>query len=218
MNRLASIYIRLAARLMHEQRNGDWARAMRSELEHISEGEQIDWALGCLIAAIKRRLTPMQNGTLRVSRWVLLFELLVCFLPITIGWFDIVLGPSGVSRWDSRLIEQHFLGTALGTSILAMMIGGAIIWLAGPIGLCLGLRAVATGTGLRSRRLGISMIAGILAYAVASLILRLFGGPGAYAATVDFLILIVVLPIAAIAHLMYLATPADQESDSSAPA
>jgi len=206
MNLLASIYMRLATGLLRTQ-HADWAHAMRAELEHVDESERASWAFGCLIAAIKQRIVSMQNGTLRVSRSVLFLELIVCFLPLTLVWLDVAFGSFGVWHLNSNIIERYFLDTPLNTSILGMMIGGAIVGVIGPIGLFLTLRAVSTGVGLRNRSLGISMIAAVAAYAAASVILRMVAGPGAYAATASFVLLLIVLPAVGIAHLMYLATP-----------
>ena len=49
------------------------------------------------------------------------------------------------------------------------------------------------------------MISAIAIFGLASVVLRFIAGEGAYAATPDFLILIVVLPIVGIAHLMWMA-------------
>lgn len=204
---LASACLRLAAWLLGQQHQ-DWARAMRAELEHVDKTDRAGWAFGCLIAAIHQRLVSMQNGTLRISRSVLLLEMILCFLPLTLGWLDAVFGSFGVRHLNSNVIEKHFLDTPLNTSTLGMMIGAAVIGCVGPVGLFLSLRAVTTGTGLHNRRLGIAMIAGIAAYATASLILRLVVGPGAYAADASFILLMMLLPAIGIAHLMYLATPA----------
>jgi hypothetical protein len=207
----ASVCIRVATRLLRA-RHADWARAMRAELDHVDRSERASWAFGCLIAAIQQRLVSMQNGTLRISRSVLLLELLACFLPITLGWLDVVFGTYGIRHLDSNVIQQHFLDTPLNTSILGMMIGAGIIGLIGPIGLFLALRAVTTGTGLRNRSFGIAMIAAVSAFAMASVILRIVAGPGAYAADASFIVLMIALPAAGIAHLMYLATPAHPTS------
>lgn len=206
-NPLASVCLRLAAWLLGRQHE-DWARAMRAELDHVAETERAGWALGCLIAAIHQRFVSMQTGTLRISRSVLLLEMILCFLPLTLGWLDAVFGTFGVWHLNTSIIEKHFLTTPLNTGILGMMIGASVIGCIGPIGLFLTLRAVTTGTGLRSRGLGIVMIAGVAAYAAASLILQLVAGPGASAADASFVLLIVLLPIIGITHLMHLATPA----------
>lgn len=204
---LASIYMRFAISLLRNQHE-DWARAMSAELEHVDKSDRVSWAFGCLLAAIKQRIVSMQSGTLRISRSVLFLELIVCFLPLTLGWFDVVFGGSGLWQLNSNIIEKYFLDTPLNTGILGMMIGAAIIGLIGPIGVLLTFRAVTTGAGLTNRTLGIGMIAGVSAYAVASVMLRLIAGPGGFAATPSFVLLMMVLPAAGIAHLMYLATPA----------
>lgn len=213
---IASVCIAAATRLLRA-RNADWARAMRAEFEHVDRSERGRWAFGCLLAAIQQRLVTMQNGTLRISRPVLLLELLVCFLPLTLGWADVVFGNFGVLRLDSDLLHKHFLSTPLNTSILGMMIGAAIIGMIGPIGLFLTLRAVATGIGLGSRPLGVTMIAAIASFAVASAILRVVTGPGADADAASFILLMIALPAAGIAHLMYLATPASARIPASTP-
>jgi len=90
-----------------------------------------------------------------------------------------------------------------------MAIAGAIVGIVGPIGLLLTLQAVRTGTGMRNRRLGLIMLVSIGSYGLASMGLRLIAGPGAYAATLDFIVLIIVLPMLGIAHLMHWTHPAN---------
>jgi hypothetical protein len=207
----ASVCLRLATWLL-EQQHRDWARALRAELEYVAETERTRWAFGCLTAAIHQRFVSMQTGSLRISRSVLFLEMILCFLPLTLGWLDAVFGGFGVVHLNSGIVEKYFLDTPLNTSILGMMIGAAVIGCVGPIGLFLTLRAVTTGAGLQNRSLGIVMIAAVAAYAAASLILRLVAGPGAYAADASFILLMIVLPAVGIAHLMYLATPAREDS------
>lgn len=206
MKDLALLCMRLAGWLMGRQA-GEWSQAMRAELQHVQESERLSWAFGCLVAAIKRRFESMRTGTLRISRGILLLELLACFLPLTLGWWDAVFGRWGIARLDHAVIQDPFIQTPLGTGILAMMIGAAVIGLVGPIGLLLAARALATGTGLRNRRFGTALIAGVACYAVASIALRVSDGPGAYAATFSFILLLNVLPAVGIAHLIYLGQP-----------
>ncbi len=181
---------------------------MYAELAYVAQRERLVWALGCLLAAIKERCTPMETGTLRISRPVLLLELIVCFAPITIAWFDVAFGTFGVTHLSTATVREYFLDSPLGMALLAMMIGGSIIGLIGPVGLLLGMRAAITGRGLQNRSLGMAMVIGIASYAMASVALRLIEGPGAYAADISFIVLIVALPIFGIAHLMYVARPA----------
>lgn len=212
MNDLASLCMRLAAWLMRDQ-DSDWANAMRAELEHVPKGNRLSWGIGCLFSAVQWRFESMRTGTLKVSRGILLIELLACFLPITLGWWDAAFGGSGLLKLNASVIQEHFLGQPLGTGILAMMAGGAVVGLVGPIGLFLSSRAVITGAGLRNRALGFAMMTGVAAFAVASIALRLLAGPGAYAATPSFIFLVCVLPAIGIAHLMYLggASPVDRD-------
>lgn len=203
MNTLISLCMRLTSALLGEDGN-DWLRAMHAELAHVPADERLMWSLGCVMAALKRRFQTMRTGNLQISRGLLFLELLVCFAPITLGWWDAVFGPSGVLGLNQSIVQEHFSATPLSRVILGMMIGAAVIGLIGPIGLLLASRAVVTGAGLRSRTLGIAMIAGIALYIAASILLRMLFGPGAYAATLSFIVLIGALPALGTAHLMYL--------------
>ncbi len=209
MNDLVSLSMRLAAALLGKHGN-EWLQAMQAELDHVPADERLMWSLGCLLAALKRRFQVMRIGNFQIPRGLLLLELLVCFAPITLGWWDAVFGPSGVLGLNQSVIQQHFSATPLARTVLGMMIGAAVIGLVGPIGLFLASRAAVTGAGLRSRALGIAMIAGVMLYIGASILLRMFSGPGAYAATLSFIVLIGALPALGTAHLMYLSRPEPQ--------
>lgn len=203
MSGFDSLCLRLAAALFGND-GSEWLQAMRAELDHVPRNERHMWSLGCVITALKRRLHTMRSGDLRISRGVLLLELLVCFAPITLAWWDAMFGSFGVLALNQNIVQEQFLATPLGRVLLSMMVGAAIIGLVGPIGLLLASRKAVTGVGLQSRALGITMIAGVSLFVAASLLLRLFSGPGAYAATPSFILLIGILPALGIAHLMYL--------------
>lgn len=203
MSRLESFLTRATSWLLRNEQ-AEWARAMRTELHHVDASERTSWAFGCLLAALKLRIAGMENGTLRVSPWVLLLELGLCFLPLTLGWFDTVFGGSGVWRLNATIVDRYFLDTPANTSIFGMMIGGAIVGLIGPIGVVLGLRAAIKGVGLRHRALGYGMIGALAAYIAASVSLRLVAGPGAYAASVEFIVLMFLLPATGLLHLLHL--------------
>jgi hypothetical protein len=191
---------------------------MHTEFEYVSAGERLPWALGCLAAAINERFKLMQTGTLRISRVVLSIELLVCFLPLSVGWLDGVVGGSGLVRFNAAIIEKYFLDRPQDVIILSMMIAVAIVGLVGPIGLFLASRAVLTGVALRSRALGRTMIIGILGYAIASLALLFLRGPGAYAATTSSVVLFLLLPMIGVVHLMYLGSPTPTLTGDARPA
>ena len=206
MSSFTSICMALADWLMRD-RHSEWSRAMNAELAHVRESERTQWALGCLIAALRQRFAPMHTDSLRISPWVLSLELTACFVPITFGWADTVFGTSGVIHLNSAIIAKFFLDTPLSTAVLAMTIAGAIVGIIGPIGLLLTLQAVRTGTGMRNRTLALIMLVSLGSYGLASMGLRLIAGPGAYAATLDFIVLIIVLPMLGIAHLMHWTHP-----------
>ncbi len=140
-----------------------------------------------------------------LTPWVLFLELMLCFVPLTYGWLDATFGASGVVHLNSEVIDRYLLEVPVSGGIIALMIAGACVGVIGPIGLALAGRAVFAGAGPTNRIAGTIMIAAVALFGLASIVLRLVAGKGAYAATPDFLILIVVLPIVGIAHLMWMA-------------
>jgi hypothetical protein len=205
MNMLTAICMRIATSLLNAE-HSEWARAMRSELEHVPKHERVRWAFGCLAAAIQQRVTSMRRGTLQVAPWVLMLELIFCFLPITFGWFDSVFGMTGVVHLNATVAREFSSNTPLGTWVLAMMIAGAVVGLVGPVGLLWTLGTLTKRVSVRPR-FGLAMIAALVAYGVASLGLHFFAGPGAYTANFEFVVLIILLPSAGLAHLMYVTRP-----------
>jgi len=203
--RLAAILLSLADWLMPANRK-EWLAAMRAEAAHLSAGAALSWAIGCVVSAFKERIM-LRTGTLSVSRWIFAFEML-CFVPITIGWWDALAGDSGVILLNGDVISRYFLVNAHSKFILAMMIAGAVIGVVGPIGLLLAGRFILTGHGLQSRTAGIAMIFALLLVGAAWILARLVWGQGAYAASFTSLLLLVFLPAAVIWHLMALARPA----------
>ena len=140
-----------------------------------------------------------------LTPWVLFLEMMLCFVPLTYAWLDTTFGASGVVYLNSEVIDRYLLEVPVSGGIIALMIAGACVGVIGPIGLALAGRAVLAGAGLTNRIAGTIMIAAVALFGLASIVLRLVAGKGAYAATPDFLILIVVLPIVGIAHLMWMA-------------
>ncbi len=65
----------------------EWGQAMRRELEQIEEpSTSLKWALGCVVASYSERVNAMNRGDLRISGWVLGFESMTCFGPLTLLW------------------------------------------------------------------------------------------------------------------------------------
>jgi hypothetical protein len=203
----ASLCLRLAEWLLREQR-AEWMCAMRAELPYLSnEHECLRWAFGCLVAAIKQRFAPMDIGTFRISRWVMLIETLGCFLPLTIGWLDLNFGPSGIIRHTPEIIERFYLPAAGGAFIVSMLFAGAVVSVLGPLGLLLGLRYVLVGRGIRNRAVGVTLIAIPVALYVLGTIAGILLGPEDFKVSFDAALLFGILPVAGIAHLMHLAKP-----------
>lgn len=201
MSKFETLLMHAASELIRNER-AEWACAMRAELEYVDERERSRWAFGCLLAAIQLRIRAMGNGTLRVSRWILLSEFTLCFLPLTLVWLDITFGGNSVWHLSAMLMDHS--DSTLNASMLGMMFGGVLVGLIGPVGFALGVQAVTSGVGLSNRTAGLGMIAALSVYATASVSLRLVGGPGAYAANLEFIVLMFLLPATGVLHLLHL--------------
>jgi hypothetical protein len=188
-----------------ERRN--WAQAMRAEADYVSQDERLRWALGCVWTAIKQRFAPMHTGDYRVSRWVMLVEAIGSFGPLTLGWFEIVFGRSGVVRLTGEIVDKNFMTYPGGRFILVMMFVNSVTGLLGPVGLLIGLRYVLTGRGIESRMLGWTMAAVPVVVNLIGTIAGRFWGPPDFQVPLTFIFLFAWLPAAVILHLMWLARP-----------
>ena len=153
----------------------------------------------------------MENGTFRVSRWVMLIETIGLFGPLTLAWYEFTFGPSGLVRLNSDVIDKVFLSQPGGTYTLILWYAVTVSGLIGALGLLLGLRYVWSGHALRSRALGISLIAILLAPTAVGIVANLIMGSIGPEPNLGIAIMFVVAPVLGIAHLMYLArrdTPA----------
>ena len=184
-----------------------WAEAMRSESPYLPSGARLRWAFGCFVAATKLRFAPMQTGTFRINRWVMLVETLACFGMLCLAWWLWTFGPSGVVKLNAEIIEKYFMSTPGGGYVLGLMIGFAVSGLVGPIGLFLGLRYVCFGRALDNRKLGYALVAIPVLQYLASAIGTIWMGTGDFATGIQTFVLFTILPIAGLMHLMYLATP-----------
>ena len=202
-----SLCLCLAAWLLRRDHR-EWALAMRAELPHLADNqERLHWAFGCLAAAIKQRVTPMVNGTLRIARWVMLIETIGLFGPLTLAWFEFTFGASGIVRLNAEIIEKVFLNQPGGTYTLILWYAVTVTGLIGAFGLFLGLRYVVLGRALGSRALGITMIAILMIPTILGTLVNLFMGPVGPAPNLGIFIMFVAAPIAGFAHLLYLAKP-----------
>ena len=185
----------------------DWADAMRAESAYLPEPARLRWAFGCLVAAIKLRLTPMQTGSLRVNRWIIVVESLVCFTPSILAWWFFTFGQLEVLVHDFSSYERHFMGSPDGKWVVGMMYGFAVCGLIGPIGLFLGLRYALLRRGLRSRVLGLFLVATSIAWSLVGTLSSFWLPKAELSVRWQIFILFTILPVAGILHLMYLARP-----------
>lgn len=206
MNALASFCLQFASWLLRKE-HSEWARAMHSEFQHVTERDRVSWAFGCAIAAIKQRWAPMTTGDFRVSRLVMLVETLGCFGFLTLAWYVITLGDGGLAQMNGEIIEKSFFSYPGGPYIFWLMVASAVGWLLGPIGLFLGLRYVLQGRALANATLGWTLVAATVGLHVLSALAGYFYGPADFRPQPGLLLVIAVMPVAGILHLMYLARP-----------
>ena len=203
--RAATALVQLTAAWLERTSRGEWGRAMRAELEHIDgDYEALRWACGCAFAAISLRRTDMDLGTLRVSRFVLALEMALCFAPLTFGWFDVVVGNSGVAWLDMASIQRYYLGTTEGVAALAKMFAGALIGVLGPLGLIVAVRHIVFGRALQRGWVSSAMIAGPIVLGVVYVTANLADDTRWWPAWIGFYVMFVALPAMGAAHLLYL--------------
>ena len=140
MNAPVSVARRLAVALMRHldlvlpTSRLEWAEAMRAELDHLeSDRDALAWAIGCLVAGSKERINIMLTGNLRISRWILVPEMLLCFVPLTFGWLVAIGGSSGIARLSGDVIQRRFLQAPEGTLTLFALIAAAVLGAFGPL-------------------------------------------------------------------------------------
>jgi hypothetical protein len=183
---------------------------MLSEMYHLQNDRRaVLWAAGCCIASAKERVIAMTTGNLKISPWVFCLEMILCFLPLSIGWLDFLFSGSGITKLNLEDIHKYFIGVPDGIT-LGMMISGAILGVVGPIGLTVAYRLIVLDRRLRSPGLPAALMIGALLYGALTLASRFaVGGSGAF----DFnavdafdywsgLLLLSLLPALGAAHLL----------------
>ena len=212
MRRLASALMRGAARLMPAARTG-WARAMRSEFDHIeNDRKAFLWAAGCLLTGMTERMNTMIHGDLKISRWLLAPEMLLCFAPLTLLWLDGVDGNSGLWRLNGAVLHKYFIGVPGGMAFLVSMFAGVVLATIGPVALIAAFRMILQRTPIKNAGLRMALIAAPVLYGLMSVTLRVLqigtaafdpGSPDAF----DFwsgIFLLSMLPALGAAHVLRL--------------
>jgi hypothetical protein len=154
----------------------------------------------------------MIKGDLKISRWLLTPELLLCFLPLTLLWLDAIDGRSGLLRLDRASIQKYFIGVPGGTVVLFALISGVILATIGPIALAAALRLIVWKRPVRSAWLRTALVAAPVLYGVIALLARMADmGAAAFSVAVsdafDFwsgIVLLAALPALGAVHLLRL--------------
>lgn len=197
----------------------DWIDAMEAECSLIGdETREVRWALGSLSVALTKRFKVMLIGDLKISRWVLAPELLLCFGPLAFGWTDVVWGVSGVTTLNAEVVQQYFLNTPRGTFMLIYMLLEAVLGILGPIALVLGTAFVIFNRPILSRRVAAALlaIAGGIALIFTARLVFDFIAPDSvpnFGGFAGVMLLFSILPAVGLTHMYYLgqavrATPA----------
>ena len=197
-----------AARILPQAR-ADWGRAMLAELHHCdADGAALRWAVGCLIAALGERMTSMIRGDLKISSWIALPEMLLCFAPLTIGWID-------AARALGNLGGRPGFG---GSGPVLFATAALVLATTGPAGLLAALRVLLLGRPVHPRWLPATLLAGSIINGLALVAIALIGG-GAFGSRGDFnfwcgLALLSALPALGAAHLPALYPPSSLSMSS----
>jgi len=224
--RVSAALMRGAAGLMPAARIG-WTRAMRSEFDHIEgDGQAFLWAAGCLLTGLKERMNTMIHGDLKISRWLLAPEMLLCFAPLTLLWLDGIDGRYGLLRLNSAVLHQYYLDVPGGTAFLISRLAGIVLATIGPIALLLAIRMILRRGSIKNAGLRVALVAAPILYGLMSVVLRAIeSGPATFDPTAadafDFwsgIFLLSILPALGAVHLLRLsaAHPACRAASSPA--
>jgi hypothetical protein len=188
------------------RRRKNFAEAMRNEIEHVPHDRHaLFWAFGCVVASYIERISDMTFGTLRVSRWVLGLEMIMCFFWLTLMF--VALATRGLYFGFTGLLPMdEWFFTMLSITMV------------GPIGLVVAFRLVVLGRRLVSpvTKIVLCTLAVWPLLAFAGEILNrgswLEGRPGAQAEALGLMVLFAFLPALGIAHLVYLSRAESREA------
>jgi hypothetical protein len=190
MNGIRAVFRHLAVLLAaHAEKalppcRADWAKAMRNEIHHISgNGAALIWALGCVFASYRERVRAMIDTNPRISRWVLVLEMLCCFIPLTLLCLAIV---ENLGRMPGS------------TGILALTVAAT-----GPIGLIVAFKVVVLNRPSLTR-FATAALCILAAWTGLAYSLHILAGGQPAHAWREF-VLIALLPALGIFHLVYLA-------------
>jgi hypothetical protein len=164
---------------------GEWAQAMINELEYLSpDMSAVGWALGCIFVCYSERIRAMIRPFESLPRWILVLEMLVCFLPLALLFLSVLqTGARG------GFYPQSFLLYCSGTVL-------------GPMGLAVGFRSIFFKARRMSRAslVGLSLLAAWTLAAYSAQILTF--GQSHLSDWWREIVIIAVLPTLAVLHLV----------------
>ena len=169
----------------------EWAQAMCHEVDHITnDNTAIRWALGCLLASCLERMTVMKTGDFQISRLVLSLEMLMCFGPISFGFFALF--------WPGVWLIPTF-------GLLLFLFS---VQLVGPIGLILAFRLIVLEhTSMGKFVMAALCIPAAWTFIGFSIFTMIVSHPG------DLwqgFILLAILPALGAVHLVYMSNPEEK--------
>jgi hypothetical protein len=158
---------------------------MHNEIHHISDSRAaLAWALGCVLASYTERMRIMISSNPKISRWVLVLEMLCCFTPLTLLFLAVVAN----------------LGRMQGVQGILFL----TVAVTGPVGLSVAFKVVVMNRPLLTK-LAAAALCALAAWVVLAYSLELLPGGQPVAHWREF-VLIALLPALGTAHLLYLAT------------
>lgn len=166
---------------------------MRSELEYISSDyAALQWALGVYVASCLERARVMSTDSLRLSRWLLSLEMLLCFAPLT---------------FFTGVLVVVLLNGAMPTGFALLSLSATAV---GPIGLVAAFRVIVLGRVSLGRTT--TFVLGLLAaWPLVAFSSLSIGGAGPIGEWWREYVLIALLPAVGAAHLVLIGTRPPKE-------
>lgn len=204
--RLAFKLVRLALLILPPYRE-IWARAMLTEFYYLeSDYDALRWALGCVIASLKMRYETMIIGNLKISRWILMPELLLCFVPLTLFWAEVSFGTYGIFRHNADFIWQSLFRPP--SAMRMMILTTAVLGLVGPASLITAFRLIVLKQPIHTRIAAVILIACPVILGIITVACLLLIRPIVWADELGLvLLLFTILPSAGAAHMYFFYSP-----------
>jgi hypothetical protein len=182
--RYCAVWLAAHAQKALPRSRADWARAMSHEIDHIPGNyTAFAWALGCVFASYTERIRAMIGSGPRISRWVLVLEMLCCFTPLTLLCLATL---ANLGRMEGK------------TGIVALTVAAA-----GPIGLIVAFKIVVLNRPLLTKSV-MAVLCVIATWTGLPYTLKILAAGELVNDWREF-VLIALLPVLGIAHLLYLA-------------